>query len=145
MTLVKWNNRPSIFNDINHWFNQITDDYYNDQMIINKNWAPNFEVLKQKDHYLVIAELAGLTKDDINIELIENNLKISGERKTNKDDNLLGSSFSQINYGSFEKSFTLPEDVLENKITAKIEDGLLKIKIPTAKPVLPEIKRINIS
>ena len=145
MTLVKWNNRPSIFNDINHWFNQITDDYYNDQMNLNKNWDPNFEVLKHKDCYLVIAELAGLTKDDIHIDLIENNLKISGERKAKKDENLPGNSFSEINYGLFEKSFTLPENVLENKISAKMEDGLLKIKIPTVKPVLPETKRINIS
>merc|ERR1711998_135531 len=127
MTLIKWDDKPSIFKDINEWFNIITDDFYNDQTNINNSWNPNFEIIKQKDNYIIIAELAGLSKKDITIELVENILKISGERKFNDTKNINENIYSQINYGSFEKSFKLNKNVNKTKINANMDDGILQI------------------
>ena len=144
MTLVKWNNKPSLFNDINNWFNMIADDFYNEQQISSENWVPNFNVIRNKDHYLVQGELAGLNKKDISIEIIDDKLKITGERSINKNGES-NNMYSQINYGTFEKSYQLPENILEAKITAKMENGFLQINIPIAEPVLPESKKIKIN
>ena len=145
MTLVKWNNKPSLINDINSWFNTITNDFHNNQINFNNNWDPNFDVIKEDGYYILIAELAGLNKKDVNIEIIEDILKISGKRKSNDNIHSPRNIYSQIDYGSFEKSFTLPGDVLENKIFATMENGILKIKIPIVKPVLPKLKKIKIN
>ena len=144
MTLVKWNNKPSIFHDINNWFNMITDDFYNEQQFSSENWVPNFDVIRNKDHYLVQGELAGLNKKDISIEIIDDKLKITGERSINKNGES-NNMYSQINYGTFEKSYQLPETILGSKITAKMEKGFLQINIPIAEPVLPESKKIKIN
>ena len=144
MTLVKWNNKPSLFNDINNWFNMITDDFYNEQQFSSENWVPNFDVIRNKDHYLVQGELAGLNKKDISIVIINDTLKITGERSINKNGES-NNMYSQINYGTFEKSYQLPENILESKITAKMENGFLQINIPIAEPVLPESKKIKIN
>ena len=144
MTLVKWNNKPFLFNDINNWFNMITDDFYNEHQFSSENWIPNFDVTRNKDHYLVQGELAGLNKKDISIEIIDETIKISGERSFNKKGES-NNMYSHINYGTFEKSYQLPENIMESKITAKMENGFLQINIPIADPVLSESKRIKIN
>jgi len=144
MTLVKWNNRPTVFDDINQWFNLATDDFYLNQEYKSNEWNPNFEISQEKDHYLIIAELAGINKKDISIETAEDMIKISGERKEKNDDNINNNFYSNIKYGLFSKSYKLPENVLENKISAEMKNGILYITIPTAKPVIPKTNLIKI-
>ena len=143
MNLVKWNNRSSIFNDIDNWFNLVTNNSYNNFGTENEPWNPNYDIIQNKDNYLVQFELAGINKKDISIEIIENTIKISGvQNSKNKDSN---NSFYQTNYGNFEKSFELPENILDSKITAKMNNGLLQITIPIAEPVLPESIKVKIN
>ena len=47
MTLVKWNNRPTVFDDINQWFNLVTDDFYLNQEYKSNEWNPNFEISQE--------------------------------------------------------------------------------------------------
>lgn len=145
MTLVKWNNKPTMFDDINQWFNLVTDDFYSNQENESRKWNPNFEITQNKDHYLIRAELAGLNKKDITIETIENMIKISGERNNLNNKNSNNNLFSNIKYGSFTKSYRLPEDVLESKISAEMKNGVLNITIPIAEPVISKTNIIKIS
>lgn len=145
MTLVKWNNNPAVFENINQWFDLITDDNVLNQEYSTKKWEPNFELYQNNNHYLIQAELAGLNKEDISIEVIDNMLKISGERKEISGEDKSKNIYSHIRYGEFNESFKLTENVLDNKISAKMEDGILKVTIPIAEPVLPESKKIMIN
>ena len=145
MTLVKWRNTPSIFDDINQWFNLVTNDVYQNNLQINDKWTPNFEIMQNNDQYIINAEMAGLSKKDINIEIDGELLKISGERNSVYNDESYSNRYSEINYGSFVKSFRLPENAMENKISAKMKDGILFITIPIIKQVIPDTKKIKIN
>ena len=82
-----------------------------------------------------------MSKKDINIELENNVLTLSGERKWNETDD---NNYSEFSYGKFLRSFDLPEDVKENNIKASMKDGILAIQVPRLEKVKPEVKKIAI-
>ena len=145
MTLVKWRQAPSMIDNINQWFNLVTSDVYRNDLQINDKWTPNFEIMQNNDQYIINVEMAGLSKKDINIEIDGELLKISGERNSVYNDESYSNRYSEINYGSFVKSFRLPENAMENKISAKMKDGILFIAIPTIKKVIPDTMKIKIN
>ena len=142
MKLITWNpiTRPvSIFNDLDSIFNGFSDL----ESIIDQrtSWRPRFEVLNTETTYCIRAELPGMSKKDINIELENNVLTLSGERKWNETDD---NNYSEFSYGKFLRSFDLPEDVKENNIKASMKDGILAIQVPRLEKVKPEVKKIAI-
>ena len=143
MTLVKWNQAPNIFDDVNDWFNQIT----NNMPVRTLDYSifhPDFEIQESEKEFLIRAELPGLDKKDVNINIVNDVLTISGERRESKKDENKTNLISEITYGSFSRSFTLPDDVLEEKIKAKMKNGVLELTVPRTEPVKPESKRIEI-
>ena len=142
MTLIKWRaSRPSIFSEIDSLFNSITSDFpkFYER---GESWTPKFEVLNTNSAYRIRADLPGMSKKDINIEVVDNNLTISGERHNSNDD--VNHDYSEIHYGKFSRVFNLPEDVQENKIKASMKDGVLALDIPRVEAVKPEVKKISI-
>ena len=129
--------RPTtIFNELDRWFSNITTE-------LPSMWKPRFEVLDMDTAYRVRAELPGMDKKDVNIEIDNDVLTISGERiNDNKDSDY--SNYSEMSYGKFTRSFNLPEDIQEDKIKASMKDGVLALQIPRIKPVKPEVKKISI-
>tara|TARA_B100001250_G_C19730960_1_gene758472 strand:+ start:196 stop:633 length:438 start_codon:yes stop_codon:yes gene_type:complete len=144
MKLITWSpiERPAtIFNGIDSWLNNVSSDF---PTIFNgiTHWKPKFEVLNTDKAYRIRAEIPGMSKKDVNIEVKENTLIISGERKNTidySDDN-----YSEFLYGKFSRSFNLPDDVEENKIKASMKEGVLALEIPRMAPVVPDIKKIEI-
>ena len=139
MKLITWNSkaRPiSIFNDFDNFLNDFSYSLNN-----FSSWEPKFEVLNTDTMYCIRAEIPGMSKKDIDIELENNTLSISGDRKWNdKDQN----NYSEFSYGKFYKSFNLPEDVKENNIKASMKDGILSVQVPRLEKVKPEVKKIAI-
>ena len=80
----------------------------------------------------------------MNIEVNENILTISGERKNDYNDKKNQYNYSGIDYGKFSKSFNLPDDVKYDKINASMKDGVLSLKISRVEAVKQEIKKISI-
>ena len=143
MKLITWSpiTRPAtIFNEIDSWFNNVSSDF---PSLVNgiTSWRPKFEVLNTESAYRVRAEIPGMTKKDINIEVTDNLLTISGERKALKNED---HNYSEFSYGKFSRSFNLPDDVEENKIKASMKDGVLALQVPRMKPVKPDVKKIEI-
>ena len=142
MTLIRWANRPSIVNELDHFFNNFRSDFFKPMQ--NNSWEPNFEVLNTEDSYIVRADLPGLTKKDISIEVSDNIVTISGDRKNERTKDNSQYRYSELSYGSFSKSFSLPEDSIEDKINAKMKDGVMTIEVPRMEPVKPKVKTISI-
>ena len=143
MTLIKWNSaKPSLFNEVDSWFNSIVSEFPTSYERTS-SWMPCFEVLNTSNAYSIRADLPGMIKKDVNIEIANNTLIISGERMNKNNDNNQY-SYSELNYGKFSRSFNLPEDVREDKIHASMKDGVLALQIPRVKPVKPEVKKITI-
>jgi len=142
MTLIKWNPMgSSIFSEIDSLFNSIATDF---PTLYERttSWSPKFEVLNINSAYRIRADLPGMVKKDINIEIVDNTLSISGERVNNSDNTV--DDYSEVAYGKFSRIFNLPEDVQENKITASMKDGVLALEIPRVEAVKPEAKKISI-
>ena len=142
MKLIKWIDRPTILMDeVNHWLDSLSVDtpinFYNK----STSWVPQFEVREIDDSYQIFAELPGMNKKDINIEVIDGNLTISGEKSNSDKDK---KNYSEISYSKFNRNFNLPEDILSDKVSAKMKDGILAIYIPKMEQVKPEVKKIAI-
>ena len=142
MKLIKWIDKPTILMDeVNHWLDSLSVDtpinFYNK----STSWVPQFEVREIDDSYQIFAELPGMNKKDINIEVIDGNLTISGEKSNSDKDK---KHYSEISYGKFNRNFNLPEDILSDEVSAKMKDGILAIYIPKMEQIKPEIKKIAI-
>lgn len=107
------------------------------------NWAPLVDITEDDKEYLVKAELPELKKEEVKVKVENGELTISGERKLEKEEK--GRKFHRIerSYGSFLRSFMLPENVSADKVSAEFKDGLLTVRLPkdeAAKPKAVEVK-----
>ncbi|BCD62957.1 HSP20 family protein [Nitratiruptor sp. YY08-26] len=93
-------------------------------------WMPAVNEKEDEKAYYVEVDLPGVKKEDINLEVKDNVLTISGERKFKKEEEDKGYKRVESFFGKFERSFTLPADADAEKIEAKAEDGVLHITIP---------------
>jgi len=111
-------------------FSDIMDEFFNDVVSARRdNFVPSIDISETEDQFLISAELPGMKKEDININLENGRLSINGERSFESEQN--GKKYHRIEtkYGSFNRSFQLPDNVDEGSINAKYEDGLLNITI----------------
>jgi len=96
-------------------------------------WMPAVNEREDENAYILEIDLPGVKKEDINIEVKDNLLIISGERKFKKEESDKGYKRVESFFGRFERRFTLPADADVEHIEAKMEDGVLKIVIPKIK------------
>ncbi len=101
------------------------------QSELTTSFNPKCEVTDDKTNYYFKFDLPGVPKDQIKVELNNNVLTVSAERKEEKETNESKKHYvSELFYGSYLRSFTLPNDIDEKKVDAKYEDGVLKLTIP---------------
>lgn len=110
-------------------FHRFTDDIFGDETLWESNyWRPAVDVVEKDDAYFIAFELPGMKKDNIHINVRENTLTISGDRKPFSDEkNYVRSEFL---YGPFKRSITIPGEIDRNDVNAKYEDGILFITLP---------------
>lgn len=100
--------------------------------ITNSDWVPAVDILEDPKEYLLKVEIPEISKDDISIQLNRGILTVNGERKLDKTDDK--QHRIERFYGSFSRSFTLPDNVDPKKIEAKFNDGMLYIHMPKTEP-----------
>ncbi len=133
-----WHNMDKMFDDLNVDAAPAYDE---------RQYNLATEVSENEQQYMLSMDLPGLKKEDIAIELQENVLTVSGERKSNSSSgaNNKAQRFENF-YGAFKRSFNLPSQVDASKIEARYEDGVLELnlpKVPTAQPKKIEIQSRN--
>ena len=146
MTLVKWTPRPmTVFNEVDNMINTVFNRDWNLEPIRSTKWNPAVDV-KETDHsFLISADIPGLTKKDINIEVSDDVLSITGERTEDKVEDSDLYHYRERSKGAFTRSFHLPESVDEKKISANFKDGILSIELPKTKVIEPKSRKIKIS
>ncbi len=107
------------------------------------SWLPRADVIENGDAYIIKTELPGVDKNDVKITVRDNVLTLKGEKKQEKEEK--GHNFHRVerSYGTFERSFSLPTGVKNDKIDAAYKDGVLTITLPKveeAKPKEIEVK-----
>ncbi len=115
----------------------------NQEVIATGDWAPRVDIAETDKAFEIKAEIPEVNKEDVKVTIDNGVLTIRGERKQEKEEE--GKKFHRIEryYGSFTRSFTLPDNVDENKIKASFKDGMLNLQIlktEVAKPKAIEVK-----
>ena len=109
-----------------------------------RTWSPAIDVVETADAIVLKAELPGLTKDDVDVEVDDSVLTISGERQFKET--VEEGRFSRIErpYGTFSRSITLPQGVKSDRIAASFRDGVLEVTVPKAEEVRPRKVSIEV-
>jgi len=144
--LVPWRERlPQFFGDFEREMENLMERFLTDG---NKGgalqtFAPRTTVAETDNEYVVEVDLPGLKPEDIRVEMHGNELWLSGERKQEKEEK--GKNYHRVEqeYGCFERVIPLAAPVNEEKITAKYQDGVLKVNVPKSEEVKP--KRVPVS
>ncbi len=143
MSIIKKNYYP-LQKDLSSILDGFFKGYSEDSSFVDTGtWAPAVDIKEEDNRFLVIADLPGVNKDDIDISLENNVLTLKGERKTEKKEDTKGYSRIERNQGQFYRRFSLPQTADESQIAAKYQHGVLEISIP--KKELSQQKRIEIS
>jgi HSP20 family protein len=108
-----------------------------------RQWYPAVDVLESKDAYLIRAELPGMKRDEIKVEIKDGNLVLSGETKTEKPADGVEYRHVERVAAKFWRSFSLPETANPNGIEASYKDGILEVSVPKAPEAKP--RQIEIS
>lgn len=126
--LAKINERmPAFFDD----FFRPWNDWFDNGGLLSRNLnVPAVNITEEKDSYLVSLAVPGLKKDDFKIDVDGKMITISSEKEETKEEKDKKFTRREYNYSSFSRSFTLPDEVNQEKIEAKYEEGVLKITLP---------------
>ena len=107
-----------------------------------RRWMPAMDLVETGDHFVLRADLPGMTEDDIAIEVEDRTLTISGERKAEHEVRQEGFHRVERSFGHFSRSLSLPEGVDPDAVTASFDKGVLEVRVP--KPEQPKPRRISI-
>jgi HSP20 family protein len=123
---------------------RVFDDFFGNHLQRGSNataaagvWSPSVNVHEDVDNYYVEAELPGMSKDDIQVEVENNVLSLRGERRFEKKEEKSSYHFVERSYGSFYRSFALPKNVDSDSISAEYKDGVLHLTLPKREEVKP--------
>ena len=142
MALVRWEpvrEISSIQNEVNRLFNSFFDTPVTAS---ERRWLPAMDLVETDDHFVLRADLPGLSEEDVEIEVEDRVLTVSGERKAEHEDRKEGYHRVERAYGSFTRSLTLPEGVEADAVEATFDRGVLEVRIP--KPEQRQPRRVAI-
>jgi HSP20 family protein len=121
------NRMPTVFDDLfkpwNEWFDS-------GGVLARTMNIPAVNIAERKDKYEVSLAVPGMKKDDFKIDVDGNMLSISSEKEEKTEEKDKKFTRKEYNYSSFSRSFSLPDEVNQDKIEAKYEEGVLKISLP---------------
>ncbi len=145
MALIRWEPAREL-NTLQSEMNRLFNTFFDSPTGANGNslrrWVPAMDLVETEDHFVLRADLPGLSEDDINIEFENNVLTISGERKAEHEEKKEGYYRVERAFGAFRRSLTLPEGINPDAMQASFDKGVLEVRIP--KPEERKPRRIEI-
>lgn len=132
--------------DLESLFNRFGFGFFDRPLVESAEiaWSPDIELFEKGDELFVRADLPGMKRDEINVEITDSELTIRGERKLEREQKEEGFYRSERTYGSFLRTVVLPEGVKAADAKAIMKDGVLEIRMPMTK-IEPAKRRLTIS
>ena len=143
MTIVRWEpfrELSSLQTEMNRLFNAAFDTPRGNDG--GRRWMPAMDLVETDEHFVLRADLPGMTESDVNIELEDNVLTVSGERKAEREEKGEGFYRVERSFGSFSRSLTLPKGIDAEAVNASFSNGVLEVRIP--KPEERKPRKITI-
>jgi len=147
MSLIRW--EP--FGDVDALFSRLAPSNFANWSRLatagngkKLDWAPSADISETDKEYVIRAELPAVKKEDVQVTYDDGVLMIKGERKQQKDEK--GEKFHRVEsfYGSFERSFSLPENANADAIRCETKDGILTVHVPKTETVKQRPKQITV-
>lgn len=154
MNLIKWNpalELEDVANRLNRIFGRTpvraepARTERDREMLTVADWAPSVDISETDKAYLIKAEIPGVKKEDVKVILLDGMLTIQGERKMEKEES--GKKFHRIErcYGSFVRSFRVPDDADENAVKAEFKDGMLNVTLSKSEKAKSRAVEVSVS
>ena len=147
--LTPWNPRKE-FEELEKrmasWFGREPISLKSDkEMMKVMDWTPSVDVTEDEKEYLITADAPGVKREDLKVTVADGVLSISGERQYEKEEK--GKKFHKVerSYGSFARSFTLPEDADEEQLSAQFKEGVLTVHLPKTAQAKAKTKEVKVS
>jgi HSP20 family protein len=140
MALVRWDpmrELDSLQGDMNRLFDRFFEGGRAANGTTGRRWIPAMDLVETEDHLVLRGDLPGMTEDDVDIEIKDNVLTVSGERRAEHEDRGEGYHRVERAFGSFSRSLALPQGVDAETIEAKFENGVLEVLVPKPKEAKP--------
>lgn len=160
MSLVKYTQLPlSRYLDRDEFlapFDRLFDDVFSNQFpelskelgvgFFEKQSYPRVDVVDYNDRVEILAEVPGLSKDEVNVEVQDDVLTISGQKVKRVEESEQNKKYirKELKHSSFKRSFTLSDTIDRENLEAKFDNGLLKIVLKKIKPIAPPTRRVQI-
>jgi HSP20 family protein len=122
---------------------RLFDTFFGGEREQGRRWVPPVDLVEAEDHFVLRADLPGLSEEDVAIEVQDGTLTISGERAAEHEQRERGWYRIERSFGSFRRSLTLPDGVDAEAISASFDRGVLEVRIP--KPAERKPRRVEIS
>jgi HSP20 family protein len=148
MALIRWEptrELASIQSEMNRLFNNFFEPATggNGGTGTFRRWTPAMDLVETDNAFVLKADLPGLSEEDVKIEVEDNVLSVSGERKASHEESKQGYYRVERSYGAFSRSLTLPEGVEADSINATFDRGVLEVRVP--KPEERKPRKVEIS
>lgn len=144
-TLAKWNPLRDVDEMHNRLMNVLMPRFSGGQESLTQSeWAPSVDIHEDDNEYVITAELPEVKKEDVKIKLEHGVLTLTGERRFEKEEKNRKYHRVERSYGSFVRSFALPDDIDPAKVDARFKEGLLKIHVTKSEKARPKQIEIKI-
>jgi HSP20 family protein len=145
MAIIRWDpfrEMVTIRDKMNRLFEDVFTGRGEEKEMVASSWAPSVDIYETENELILSAEVPGIEEKDIEIKVEDSTLTIRGERKFEKETKEENYHRIERSYGSFSRSFTLPNYVDQDKIQAEHENGVLKITMPKKMELKPRTVKI---
>jgi len=148
MAIVRWNDPFREFAQLQERINRVFNDTYrsDEGLMTSGTWVPPVDIYQNGDHEVVIkAELPDMSREDIDITVDNGTLTIKGEKKLAQD--VKEEQFHRIErrYGTFSRSFSLPQTVDTAKVGADYKNGVLTVRLPLREEAKPRSVKVDVA
>ncbi len=149
MALIRWDpfrEIAALQERMNRLFSDIrTKSPFREEEIVQGSWIPAVDIYETNEAIVLNAELPGVTPEDISVEVKDNTLTLKGEKKFAREVKEENYHRVERSYGTFQRAFTLPGTVAQEKVKAQFKDGVLKITLPKVEEAKPKQIKVEVS
>ena len=148
MAIVRWepfSNLLTAQRDFDRLFKEAFNPFVSEGDLSTRTWAPPVDIYENENDIVLKAELPGIEPKDVEVKVEDNTLYLKGERKFEKE--VKNESYHRVerSYGSFARSFSLPNSISTDKVKAEFKDGLLTLTLPKREEAKPRTVKIDVS
>jgi HSP20 family protein len=148
MAIVRWEPFRDLMTtqrEFDRLFKEAFSPMFNEGELSTRTWAPPVDIYENENDIVLKAELPGVDPKDVEVRVEDSTLYLKGERKFEKETKEENYHRVERSYGSFARSFSLPNSINSEKVKAEYKDGLLTLTLPKREEAKPKTIKIDIS